>query len=105
MSDDQYRNDDTARNKPVEVLRDGPLKVSIFRNQSERGEYHSLDPSRIYTDDDGNVREAKTLRGTEALRMAHLLTKGYDRIGEFKTAMKQERKPARGRERDTDRRR
>ena len=88
-------NDQTADrgNKPLETLRDGALKVSIFRNRGEKGDYYALDPGRIYTDEkSGEVREASSLSGTEALRMAHLLTRGYQRVGEFKEQAKEQAK-------------
>jgi len=57
------------RNKPVDTLRDGPLKVSIFRNQGERGDFYSLSPGRLFTDNDGNTRETKSLNSSDALPM------------------------------------
>jgi hypothetical protein len=73
--------DDKTVNKPIETLRDGALKVSIFRNHSEKGDYYALDPGRIYTDEKTNeVREASSLSGSEPLRMAHLLTIGYEKM-------------------------
>lgn len=99
---DERRNTDSQRdNTPVETLRDGALKLSIFRNRGERGDYYSMVPGRVYTDDAGTVRETKSLSGSDPLRMANLLTRGYDRVGEFKAAMKQDQ----GRERGRGRRR
>lgn len=96
-------------NKPVETLRDGALKVSIFRNRGENGNYYALDPGRIYTDEKtGEVREVSSLSGGEPLRMAHLLTKGYERVGEFREQDKKQAKEgpssARSRKRDHDER-
>ncbi|MEJ0038758.1 MAG: hypothetical protein WDO68_22225 [Gammaproteobacteria bacterium] len=78
-------------NKPLETLRDGALKVSIFRNASEKGNYYALDPGRIYTDEKTNeVREASSLSGSEPLRMANLLTRGYERIGHYREQDKEQ---------------
>lgn len=87
-------NDRSERgNKPLETLRDGPLKVSIFRNQGENGAFYTLDPGRIYTDEKSKeVREVSSLSGSEPLRMAHLLTKGYERVGEFREQDKEKAK-------------
>ena len=76
---------------PVDTLRDGSLKVAIFRNRAENGDYFSLSPGRIYTDENGEVRETKTLSGAEPLRMARLLNRGYARVAEFRAQMKEER--------------
>ncbi len=87
------RDNDKSGNRPVETLRDGPLKVSIFRNSGENGAFYSLDPGRIYTDEKTNeVREVSSLSGSEPLRMAHLLTKGYERVGEFREQDKEKAK-------------
>lgn len=75
-------------NGPIETLRDGALKVSIFRNERENGTQFSMQPGRIYTDNKGEVRESQSLSGTEPIRMSRLLDKGYDRIGEFKSKIK-----------------
>ena len=78
--------DETPKgNRPLETLRDGALKLSIFRNQNEHGESYALVPRRIYTDkESGKVRETSSLAGGEALRMAHLLTRGYERVGHYR---------------------
>ena len=86
-------NDETngRGNKPVDTLRDGALKVAIFRNQTEKGESYSIAPGRIYTDNaTGAVRETTSLGAGEALRMAHLLTKGHDRVRELREKRKAE---------------
>jgi len=88
----------TKGNKPVETLRDGALKVAILRNERENGTHFSMEPGRIYTDGQGHVRESKSLSGTEPIRMARLLDKSYDKIGEFKSQLKTQN-------RDTDRHR
>ena len=99
-------NDRSERgNKPLETLRDGPLKVSIFRNQGENGAFYTLDPGRIYTDEKSKeVREVSSLSGSEPLRMAHLLTKGYERVGQFREQDKEQEKEGRssGRRQDRD---
>lgn len=83
------RDHDEARresaNKPVEVLRDGALRLPIFRNRGEQGDSYAMVPGRIYTDKEtGEVREASSLSGSEALRMANLLTRGYERVGNLR---------------------
>lgn len=79
-------------NAPVDTLRDGALKVSIFRNERENGVSYSMDSGRIYTDGQGQIKESKSLSGSEPIRMARLLEKSYDRVGEFKAQMKQKNK-------------
>jgi hypothetical protein len=76
----QDRDQNGRGNKPVEVLRDGALKLSIFRNEGEQGPSYSMVPGRLYTDKEGQVRETSSFGGAEALRMAHLMTKGHERV-------------------------
>lgn len=91
MSEDNNR---PRGNKPVEVLRDGALKLSIFRNVNEHGETYAMVPGRIYTDkDSGQVREADSINSREALRMAHLLTKGHDKVAELRERNLAQSKP------------
>lgn len=84
----EHNHDEERReraNKPVEVLRDGALRLPIFRNRGEQGDSYAMVPGRIYTDKEtGEVREASSLSGGEALRMANLLTRGYERVGEYR---------------------
>jgi hypothetical protein len=73
-------------NKPVEILRDGALKISIFRNRGEQGDSYSMVPGRIYTDKEtGQVHETNSFSGNEALRMAYLMTKGHERVMHHRT--------------------
>jgi len=74
---------------PLETLRDGALKTSLFRNQSKNGEFISIVPGRIYTDGKGNIQETKSLSGPEALRMANLLTQAYGRSLALKNTLQQ----------------
>lgn len=79
-------------NRPVETLRDGALKLSIFRNRGDRGDFYSLVPGRIFTDEKTEkIRETSSLSGSEPLRMANLLTKGYERVSEFRAQSKEDR--------------
>lgn len=96
----EHDNETRGRgNKPVETLRDGALKLSIFRNTTERGESYSMVPGRIYTDKEtGQVHEASSLAGSEPLRMAHLLTKGHDRVAAFRELAKRDKSPDRRRD-------
>lgn len=78
----EHDNEPRGRgNKPVEILRDGALKISIFHNRGEAGDHFAMVPGRTYTDKEtGEVRESTSLGGSEPLRMAHLLTCGYQRV-------------------------
>ena len=75
--------------KPIETIRDKDLKVAIFRNTGKNGVFFSLHPSRIYTDEQGQIHETTSLSGYEPLRLAHLLLKGQDRKAVLEAAEKE----------------
>ncbi len=68
-------------NKPVSELRDGSLKIAIFRNESKEDTNkvrYSGKLTRSYKDASGNWHDTDYLSGTEFLRAARLLEKAYD---------------------------
>jgi len=97
MQNAQPAQEQPSGNRPVDTLRDGALKLAIFKNERENGVSFAMEPGRLYTDQQGQIRESKSLSGSEPLRMSKLLDKGYDRIGEFKAELKQTQKTERDR--------
>lgn len=74
-------NEKREHRGPIETLRDGALRLSIFRNSSERGPYYTMAVGRSFKDEKtGQFRETSTFQGSEALRMGQLLVKGYERV-------------------------
>ena len=70
-----------SNNKPVQEVRDGSLKIAIFRNQpKQEGEKprYSGKLTRSYRDAQGDWHDTDYLSGTEFLRAARLLEKAYD---------------------------
>lgn len=74
----------TNPNKPI-TIRDGSLKLSIFKNQTEKGFRFSVNLVRSYTDQQGQWHDTNSLSNAELLRAANLLIRGYNRIQEFKS--------------------
>ncbi len=70
----------TTTNKPIDRLRDGSLKATIWANPHEQGIRYSVELSRTYKDDAGNYQDARSFSGAELLRIAHLAGKAYDRV-------------------------
>lgn len=71
----------SASNKPVSELRDGTIKIAIFRNEGkEEGDRprYSGKLTRSYKDAAGEWHDTDYLSGTEFLRAARLLEKAYD---------------------------
>ena len=76
----------TTTNKPIDTLRDGPLKATIWDNSNEKGPFFSVEFTRTYKDSEGNFHDSRSFSGTQLLRLAHLATKAYDRTAELRRA-------------------
>ncbi len=77
--------DDTqGNNPPRDVLRDGNLKASIWRNEGEKGPFYSVNLARTYRDEQGTVRDAHSFSGGDLLRVSELARKTYDRTQELR---------------------
>jgi|GEM_PF-666959 len=63
---------------PRDVLRDGNLKASIWRNDGEKGPFYSTRLTRTYKDQQGELRDTHSFVGTELLRVSELARKAYD---------------------------
>lgn len=71
-------------NKPVEEIRDGSVKASIFQNVGEKGTFFSTKLTRTYTDDRGNYHDTNVFTGTDLLRVSELARKAYSTSLELK---------------------
>ena len=81
--------------KPAKTLRDGNLKVAIWKNESKNGHFYSVDaPIRSYMMDENQWKETSSLSGSEPLRAAYLLQKAYDAILELQENDKQDKAAA-----------
>ncbi|MEM9840249.1 MAG: hypothetical protein AAF830_13980 [Pseudomonadota bacterium] len=61
-----------ATKKPIETLRDGNLKASVWENQGEKGPYFTVTLAKTYKDEQGSYRDTQSFTGTEILRVAEL---------------------------------
>lgn len=80
----------TQNNKPQATLRDGALKATIWKNQTENGTFYSVDLGRTYQDEQGNYHDAHSFSGSELLRIARLSGRAYDAIAELRAAEQEE---------------
>lgn len=72
---------------PVDVIRDGALKATIWENQGEKGVYFSTVLARTYEDSDGRLRDTHSFNGTELLRIAELARRAYEHVTEFRSEL------------------
>lgn len=77
-----------STNGPIQTLRDGSLKASIWGNRNENGVRYSVDLTRSYTDEAGVWHDSRSLSNGELLRGARLLERAYDRVLDLRAAEK-----------------
>lgn len=81
---------------PADVIRDGALKATIWRNEGEDGPFYSTSLARTFEDRDGNLRDAHSFSGSDLLKVSELARKAYDRSNELRREeFKQERQESR----------
>lgn len=85
-----------TNNGPIDVLRDGNIKASIFRNEGEKGVFFSTQFARTYTDKDGTIRDSQSFSGTDQLKVSELGRRAYQRTHELRREETREREPTRG---------
>ena len=67
-------------NKPFQTLRDGAVKVSIWKNDGEQGPFFTADLTKSYKDGQGRWQDTRSLSETDILKAAHLLGNAYELI-------------------------
>jgi len=80
--------------KPIDTLRDGLLKATIWKNEGEKGPFFTVNLTRTYQDGAGNYHDSDSFSGTELLRIARLAGHAYDRVGELRQADREGRERA-----------
>jgi len=73
----------TQANKPVDTLRDGAIKATIWANPSQKGTFYSVEFARTYKSGEA-FKESRSFSGAEPLQLARLAAKAYDAIAELR---------------------
>ncbi len=86
-------------NKPIDTLRDGALKATIWKNSGENGDFYSVDLARIFTKqgEEGSpdtFHDTNSYSGTQLLQIARLASKAYDRVAKLRAIDKAESQTA-----------
>lgn len=76
---------------PFSTIRDGAVSATIWKNPTQRGFRYSVNLSRVYQDEQGNLKDSDSFSGNELLRVSRLAQKAYD---EILTAMQADKKQA-----------
>lgn len=86
---------ETQTDKPVKTFNDGWLKVSIWKNEGEKGQFYTAIPTRTYKDKSTDkLVNGNSYTGAELLRLARLLTKAHDHIVRLRVKDKLDAKAA-----------
>ena len=73
-----------AQNQPIETLRDGRLKATLWENQGENGTYHTVTLAKIYEGKDGQLQETSSFSAGELLRVAELARESHGLIRDLR---------------------
>ena len=71
------------KNQPIDTIRDGALKATIWKNDSEKGSFYSVDISRTYKVGE-TFKDSYSFSGSEPLQVARLANIAYDEIAELR---------------------
>lgn len=86
---------DRNKPEPVETLRDGRLKATIWENQNENGSYHSVSLAKTYEDKNGRLQDSHSFTGSELLRIAELARESHSLIRDLRRERSQDRNQSR----------
>ena len=73
-----------ANNKPIDTLRDGALKTTIWEQATDTGSFYRVQLSRTFKDSKDQWQESSSFSGAELLKIARLAQKAYDRTQELR---------------------
>lgn len=90
---DRSMTDDTNQpRRPEDTVREGPLKAAIWRNESDKGAYHSVTVARTYKDRDGNLQDTQSFRAKDMLGLSELARRAHHEVHELdRAAFKEQR--------------
>ena len=74
----------TTNDKPIDTIRDGSLKATIWKRFGEKGNFYTVELSRTYTDEQGKYHDSHSYSGSELLRIARLANIAYDEIAIYR---------------------
>lgn len=80
---------DQKKNAPVEVLRDGALKATIWRNEGEKGSFFSTTLSKTF-ELNGAPKDGYSLNRSDLLGISELARQAYHCMGKHWNDLKQE---------------
>lgn len=69
-----------SNHPPIDTLRYGSFKASIWENQNQNGDpYYAVSFARTYKDRDGRLADTSAFVGSDLLVLAQLANKAFER--------------------------
>jgi len=75
---------------PVDTLRDGFLKVTIWRNEGEKGPFYTASFAKTY-EKDGELHDGQSFHSSDLLGMSELARQAYAEIRDLRAELNKER--------------
>ena len=75
----------TQKNQPIDTVRDGAIKATIWRNSGNNGVFYSVEFSRTYRNPDGEFHDSAGFSGSQLLRLARLADIAYTEVRTYET--------------------
>lgn len=76
--------------QPADVIRDGNLKATIWRNEAESGPFYATSFVRTFRDSEGQFHDTNSFVAADLLRLSELARKTYDRTTELRREDRQQ---------------
>lgn len=73
----------TNKNQPIDTIREGSLKATIWKNAGDNGDFYSVEISRTYKQGE-TFKDSHSFSGSELLRVARLAHIAYDEIAIYR---------------------
>lgn len=92
--DDRHPPQESFRERaqrPADVLRDGALKATIWKNSGEKGPYFTTTLAKTYEDRNGKPRDTHSFSGSDLLRVAELARDAYARSNQLRRDLGKQR--------------
>ena len=83
MSEQDSRNQQQNKG-PVDTLRDGALKATIWRRESDTKDYFTTSFAKTYSDKEGNLKDGHSFGQSDLLGVAELARLAHQRTAELK---------------------
>ncbi len=74
----------TKTNKPVQTLRDGNIKATLWRNEGDKGPFYSVQFIRTYKDSEDNYQDTDSFTNGDLLKLSRLGVRVYDAIAKLR---------------------